>query len=185
MSDEQAGAEATSGLLVVFAGLPATGKSTVSQAFARHVRAPYLRLDSIEQSLVRAGLTDSSGAAGYVVAHALALDHLLLGLTAVVDCVNPLELTRSAWHETASRASVPVVDIEIVCSDIEQHRYRAEHRVVTVPELIAPTWQEIVDRDYAAWTTPRLVIDTAAVGPDLAVERILEYTKSMTTTAPR
>lgn len=39
-------------VLVVVGGLPATGKSTTAEHLARHIRAPYLRVDRIEQAIV-------------------------------------------------------------------------------------------------------------------------------------
>ena len=57
-------------LLVVFGGLPGTGKTTLSRELARRLAAVYLRVDTIEQSLKAAGL--AVGATGYALANALA-----------------------------------------------------------------------------------------------------------------
>jgi predicted kinase len=35
----------------------------------------------------------------------------------VVDSVNPLAITRTAWLGVAKRSGVPTVEIEVVCSD--------------------------------------------------------------------
>jgi predicted kinase len=40
-----------SAMLLMFAGLPATGKSTVAQLIARRCDATYLRIESIEQAI--------------------------------------------------------------------------------------------------------------------------------------
>jgi hypothetical protein len=37
-----------------------------------------------------------------------------------------------------------------------------------------PTWQDVLDRDYRPWTTERLVIDTAILSVEEAVEKIIE-----------
>ena len=77
-------------MLIVFAGLPGTGKTTLAQAVARRRRAAYLRIDVIEQALRHSGcLAGEVGAAGYGVAGALAASNLNLGHTVVADAVNP------------------------------------------------------------------------------------------------
>lgn len=38
-------------MLIVFGGLPGTGKSTIARALARALRATYLRVDVIEQAI--------------------------------------------------------------------------------------------------------------------------------------
>jgi predicted kinase len=63
--------------LVVFGGLPGTGKTTLSRELARRHAATHLRIDTIEQALRSAGHT--VGPMGYVIANALAAENLKLG----------------------------------------------------------------------------------------------------------
>src|SRR3954451_5693528 len=92
-------------VLVVVGGLPATGKSTIAEHLARLVRAPYLRVDRIEQAIVAySSLEHPIGVAGYAVAYSLASEQLALGLDVIVECVNPIALTRDAWAATAADA---------------------------------------------------------------------------------
>ena len=59
-------------MLIVFAGLPGTGKTTLARLLAAEVRAAHLRVDAIEAAMKRTGqTTESIGAAGYVVAEEL------------------------------------------------------------------------------------------------------------------
>jgi predicted kinase len=46
----------------------------------------------------------------------------------IAESVNPLPVTRAAWRETAGRAGVPAVEVEVVCSDLAEHRRRAAGR---------------------------------------------------------
>ena len=38
-------------MLIIFGGLPGTGKTTLSKEIAKHFKAAYLRVDTIEQTL--------------------------------------------------------------------------------------------------------------------------------------
>jgi predicted kinase len=101
------------------------------------------------------------GSAGYLIAYGLAENNLRLGLSVVSDSVNPITLTRDAWRRIAADTSAKLVEIEVVCSDADEHRRRIETRILDVPGLKALTWQQVVDRAYEPWNSPRLVIDTA------------------------
>ncbi|SRR6266536_2677802 len=149
------------------AGLPATGKTTVARALARRLGGVHLRIDTIEQAVVRSGIAAHPlGPVGYAIGYALAGDYLRQGLTVVADSVNPLAITRDAWRDVARDAGVDHVDVEVVCSDPTEHRDRAENRVGDIPDLRLPTWAAIEAREYEPWDRERLVVDTA--GRDLS-----------------
>jgi predicted kinase len=56
-------------VLIVMSGRSGVGKTTIARAMARTAAAVYLRIDSIEQALVREGLTVA--VEGYVAAYAV------------------------------------------------------------------------------------------------------------------
>lgn len=160
-------------VLTVIGGLPATGKSTIATLLASQTRAPYVRVDRIEQAIVDwSALAHPLGPVGYGVAYAVAGEQLSLGLDVVVECVNPVELTRESWRSTAERAGAAVVEVELVCSDLAEHRRRVESRRSDIDRLVLPTWEQVVRREYHAWDQPHLVIDTSETPPLEAVERI-------------
>lgn len=82
-------------------------------------------------------------------------------------------MTRDAWRDTAVRAAVPVVEVEVVCSDPAEHRQRVASRSVDIPGLPLPDWREITEREYEPWDRPRLVVDTAGRTPEESVGSIL------------
>jgi predicted kinase len=157
-------------MLIVFSGLPGTGKTVVARELARRIGAVHLRIDSIEQALRRGGSRVESE--GYDVAYAVAEDNLRLGRTVIADCVNPWTLTRDAWRSVATRADVAALDVEIVCSDAAEHRRRVESRAPDIAGHGLPSWQDVVQRDYHAWDRDRLVVDTAACDVDACVAAI-------------
>ena len=112
-------------MLYIFGGLPGTGKSTLAAALARRCNAVYIRIDTIEQAMRNSGLV-FDGPAGYIVGYGLALDNLRLGRSVVADSVNPLNVTRQAWRDVAAQAQMPFVEIEIICTDLQEHRARVE-----------------------------------------------------------
>lgn len=166
-------------MLIVFGGLPATGKTTISRVIATRLSATYLRIDVIEQAIrdaVVLGGGADIGPAGYVVANVLAESNLATGQTVVADCVNPVAESRAAWRAVACRAKARLVEVEVICSDSREHRRRAEERTSDIQGLTCPTWQAILKRHYEPWEEPHLTIDTARLNPDefvLAVERYI------------
>ena len=59
-------------MLISFSGLPGVGKSSVARLLAQRIKAVWLRIDSLEQALVRSGVVDRDGLgpAGYYVGYA-------------------------------------------------------------------------------------------------------------------
>ena len=162
-------------LLVVFGGLPGTGKTTIARKVAGRAGATYLRIDNIEQAIRSAKvLVGDIGPAGYLAAYVLAGDNLGLGQIVVADCVNPLQVTRVAWRAVAEKADVPILEIEVICSDVGEHRRRVEEREVDIPGLVPPIWTEVLAHEYEPWTAERMVVDTARMDVLKAADRVCE-----------
>lgn len=162
-------------VLVVVGGLPGTGKSTVAAAHVRATGAAYLRIDTIEQTVLdTTSLTRPVGPVGYEVGYALAREQLRLGVDVVAECVNPLAVTRDAWRRAADDAGAALVDVEVVCSDPGEHRRRVETRTTDVAGLVLPTWSQVREREYEPWARDRVVVDTAHATPERAAAAISE-----------
>ena len=152
-------------LLIVFAGLPGVGKTSVARALARRIDAVHLRIDSIEQA-IRAGAPPDREIddIGYRIARAVAADNLRLGRTVIADAVNPVGASRAAWRTLVHSVPAAAFEIEVVCSDPEEHRRRVETRASDIAGLSLPTWAEICAEvrsgGYEPWDRERLVVDT-------------------------
>lgn len=161
-------------MLIVLGGLPGSGKTTVAREIVARSPCVYLRIDTIEQALKKAGTLQEVGPAGYVIAYELASSNLALGMTVLADGVNPLSVTRQAWRTVAASHSSRLLEVEIVCSDPEEHRRRVEGRSADIPGARPPSWEDVLHHEYERWTTPRWVIDTAFMSASEAASLIVE-----------
>lgn len=159
------------GLLIALGGLPGVGKSTLATALSRRIGAVHLRIDTIEQAIRNCGAI-VSGPEGYRVAADVALDNLRLGRVVVVDSVNPLSVTRNLWRTVASHTGARLAEVELVCSDLVEHRHRVERRKADIAGLALPTWQQVLDREFEPWTTAE-VVDTAGGSVEATLARLL------------
>ncbi|WID96487.1 ATP-binding protein [Bosea vestrisii] len=159
-------------MLIVFSGLPGSGKTTLARKLAAGRSATYLRIDSIEHALRKALTGNDIGAAGYDAALAIAGGNLSLGITVVADCVNPVAESRAAWRDVASASAVPHLDIEVVCSDKAEHRRRVEQRQSDITGFTLPDWAAVEAHVYQPWTGDRLVVDTAVLSIEDALRLI-------------
>jgi predicted kinase len=77
---------ASAPVLIIFSGLPGTGKTTPARALAQQLEATYVRIDTIEQAV--RGSRNFSGAiydVGYCVGNRMAEENLRLGRKVIAD----------------------------------------------------------------------------------------------------
>ena len=161
-------------MLIVFGGLPGTGKTTLARAVAQRLSATYLRIDTIEQAIRSQTPGSEVGATGYVVAYRIAAENLKLGRRVAADSVNPLRITRDAWLSVAQQTSVKIAEVEVICSNVAEHQDRVEGRKSDVDGLKLPSWQDVMNREYEAWHRPHIVIDTASRTVEDTVTELLQ-----------
>lgn len=164
-------------MLIIFGGLPGTGKTTIAKQLAKTVGAVYLRVDTVEQVLKRSQAVskDWCGPEGYFICYELAKENLALGLTVVADTVNPIEITRNDWRKVAQRVGVRSYEIEVICSDKAEHRRRVEARTADIENHALPTWQDILQRDYQPWNNVDLQLDTSVFSIEESIQTIIEW----------
>lgn len=168
MSDVGAATEAaTLPMLVVMAGLPAAGKSTIAEVVGNRLGMPVLSVDPIEMAILSAGIDSAqpTGLAAYLVAEAMAESVLAGGRGVVIDAVNAVEPAREQWVRLATRQNAILRFIEVVCSDPQLHRERlatrtGRHAVVEpgfAVEQSLDEWEPFAGESAAV---PRVTLDS-------------------------
>lgn len=167
--------------LIVFAGLPGTGKSSLAEAVGRELGIPVFAKDWLEATLRRSGLgaSEKAGYAGYELLTTLAQRQLQLGQSVILDSVASSEAVRARWRELAATHHADWRVIECVCSDEASHRARLAVRERGIPGWHELTWEDVerVKAYYAEWQDERLTIDTVSPLAE-NIKTVLAYVQS-------
>jgi predicted kinase len=158
--------------LYVFAGLPATGKTTLATLLARRFKAVYFRIDTVELALAELCELDVE-TQGYELTHRLVRDNLKLGQDVIVDCCNPVSVSRNGWTQLAISCNARCVKIEVQCSDLAEHKRRLDKRQTSATPQQALTWAQVCSRYYEPWQQQVLVIDSAGKTIDNSIEELI------------
>lgn len=127
-------------MLIVMAGLPATGKSTIAEVVGNRRGIPVVSVDPIESAILAAGIDvdQPTGLAAYLVAEAFADAVLTRGGKIIVDAVNAVRPAREQWLKLAERHAAELRFIEVTCSDPELHAQRLADRAARFAESVVP-----------------------------------------------
>ncbi len=152
--------------LIVFSGLPGTGKSALAEEIARRFGIPVFAKDWLEATLLRSELTPTDpakplGSAGYQLLTVLAERQLMLGQSVILDSVAGTKTIRSAWRELAEKYNAEWMVIECICSDESLQRARLNQRQRGIPGWHELTWSEVerVKDYYLSWEEDRVIVD--------------------------
>jgi predicted kinase len=152
--------------LIVFSGLPGTGKSTLAEAIGRELGIPVFAKDWLEATLIRSELKPmneekSLGFAGYELLTVLAARQMILGQSVILDSVAASKTIRNTWHRLSDQYNADWRVIERVCSDESLHRSRLKDRKRYIPGWQELEWSEVerMKHYYVAWEGERLILD--------------------------
>ncbi len=156
-------------VLVCLSGLPGVGKSTIACALAEQTGALHLRLDVIETAMRQShmkceDLTDG----GYAAAQAVTRLALAQGFDVLADCVNSIQLTRSAWQQASQGHHH--IDVMVRCRDHALHRHRIETRENDIEGHCLPNWQSVAARTFDPFPQADIELDTSQLTVEEAVQ---------------
>jgi predicted kinase len=167
--------------LIVFTGLPGSGKTSVAEAVARHLRISLFAKDWLEATLLNSALVADDprkplGYAAYELLTTLAHRQLMLGQSVILDSVASVEPIRTQWRTLALEYNAAWHVIECVCSDEKLYRVRLATRQRGIPGWPELDWSEVerVRSYYAPWDEDRLILDAVEPLSD-NIEKALAY----------
>jgi len=154
--------------LIVFSGLPGTGKSTLAELTGRQLGVPVFAKDWLEAVLLQNGLHPTSdektlGYVGYELLTALAKRQLMLGQSVILDSVAGTKNIRETWKNVAQQYRYDWRVVECVCSNEVLHQEGLKGRKRNIPGWHELKWSDVeaVKRYYQSWDEGRLVLDMA------------------------
>lgn len=175
-------------MLIVMAGLPGTGKTTVAIGLGERLGLPIVSVDPIESAILRAGIETGqpTGLAAYLVAEVIA-DSVLTSTAGgvIVDAVNAVEPAREQWVDLGARHGERRIRfVEVVCSDESVHRARLQARGRQLAHTAEPTWHAVEQSldEWEPWggasgAVPRITVDSVQPVPVL-VDQIVAFVRS-------
>ncbi len=152
--------------LIVFSGLPGTGKSSLAEAVGSHLSIPVFSKDWLEATLLRSELVPSNptkplGSAGYQLLTTLAERQLMLGQSVILDSVASTQSIRNTWRNLSKRYQAQWRVLECICSDESLHRSQLSKRQRKIPGWHELEWSDVqrVRKYFAPWEEEHLLLD--------------------------
>ena len=169
--------------VMLFTGVPGTGKTTLAEAITKEHNAALLNWDWMMSALrvfptVWESVENDNELrrdVGYTLMNRMVEYRLRLGQSSVLDCVaRPRAVAR--WRELCDRYATVFVGVECVLLNATEHQRRIEGRTRGIPGWDELEWVSVANSRviYEPLTGPKLVLD-AAVPFATNFERARQY----------
>ncbi|SER58051.1 AAA family ATPase [Lentzea albida] len=174
-------------VVVLVAGIPGAGKSTLAESLARAWRGPIVSMDWVQGTVTQFPELSDDAARGLVDLNLTAslARHVTLGIDVVVDVAAHTLEARAQWRELVERLGGVFVGVECVCSDERLHRERVEGRDRGIPGWYPTVPWEHVQRMrglWEPWEDDHLVLDSAVETPEGSLAKVLEVVRGLRST---
>jgi predicted kinase len=168
--------------LILFAGMPGSGKTTLCHLLAQELRIPVFSKDRVQLVLQQRGLVKENTGDGYFVILSQAEEHLNLGMSIILDATFPLHHLRIVASDIAKQRGAHFKAIYCSCSDDRVWRERMEKRSLAAdPDWNMATWADVLRMRtyYEPWGDNALAIDSLKPPKD-NFQRALDYIRGNT-----
>lgn len=167
--------------LIVFAGMPGSGKTTLARMTAQHLRLPVFSKDRVQRVLRDHHLAAENTGDGYYIILDQADEQLALGVSVILDATFPLDHFRLVASETAARHQARFCAIYCTCSDDAVWQERMESRVHYIPGWRPVGWADVLRMRgyYQPWGDNALMVDSM-VYPQQNFDRVLQEIRGAT-----
>lgn len=150
--------------LILFSGMPGSGKTTLARMVARQLNLPVFSKDRVQRVLRDHHLAAENTGDGYYIILDQADEQLSLGVSVILDATFPLDHFRMVASEIAGRYSARFCAIYCTCSDDAVWRSRMESRVHYIPGWKPVGWEDVLRmrQYYQPWGANALIVDSLA-----------------------
>ncbi|HUN05111.1 MAG TPA: ATP-binding protein [Aggregatilineales bacterium] len=148
--------------LILFAGMPGSGKTTLARMVSHRLSVPVFAKDRMQRVLRDHHLAAENSGDGYYLILDMADEQLSLGLTVILDATFPLDHFRMVASEIAARHQAKFCALYFHCSDDQEWQRRMNQRVQYVPGWRPVGWSDVMRmRDYyQPWNNNALTVDS-------------------------
>lgn len=148
--------------LVLFSGMPGSGKTTLARQASRQLKLPIFSKDRIQRVLRDHHLADEHSGDGYYIILDMADEQLSLGVSVILDATFPLDHFRLVASEIAARHKAKFCAIYCHCSDDAVWEARMQSRVQYVPGWKPVGWDVVLRmrQYYQPWNDNAQVVDS-------------------------
>ena len=163
--------------LILFSGLPGSGKTTLARRLAQQLHIPVLAKDRIQAALRAHGLAGRATADGYHLMLELADEQLALGISVILEAVFPLAGFRVSAHQLAQQHSAGFRAIYCYCSDEGVWQKRMQARQPLVPHWTPVGWDDVerLRASFQPWDPQEALFIDSLKGLEENLGLVLEW----------
>ena len=163
--------------LIMFTGLPGSGKTTLAQRVAKSLCIPLFSKDFLQSTLRRMKLADRNTVHGYHLLLDLADEQLKIGVSVVLDAVFPLEEFRMAARNIADQNKAKFCVVHCYCSNDKTWQERMSGRHRYVPNWTPVDWAEVerLRQVYQLWNSQEALFVDALDNLDKNLSLTLQW----------
>ena len=168
--------------LIIFSGLPGTGKTTLANTLARELKVPVISFDYfIDFALPRHVMADPGNWTNQDVVemtHKLVAQQLSLGVSVILDAIHFSQTSRDVVRAVAKKCNARLRVIHTFCSDKDIWRERVLRRVEnSSPNETPAQWDTVMAEldEFEHWSQDNALFVDSANSIEVNFQMIRNY----------